>query len=171
MPEDTVFALNQAGIDGIRGTGATSQYIFAEGNMWSGTSTWAATNDVLKGLVDPSNKLVYEMHEYLNSDGSGATSDCPSTTVGVDRITTATQWLRANGKLGVLGEFAGGPNAQCKAAVTGLLDHLVQNSDVWLGAIWWSAGPWWPADIYYDFEPPSGQGYTYYNSLLLQYLP
>ncbi|KAK6542415.1 hypothetical protein TWF694_006370 [Orbilia ellipsospora] len=170
MDQSLVVALNQAGINAIRATGAT-QYIFAEGNMWTGTSTWATINDSMKTLTDPLGKLIYEMHEYLNSDGSGSTGDCVSTTIGVDRITDATNWLKANGKLGVLGEFSGGANSMCYTAIKGLMDHLQANSNVWLGAIWWAAGPWWPAGTYGDFEPPNGAGYQYYNSLLKQYLP
>jgi endoglucanase len=115
--------------------------------------------------------LIYEMHQYLNSDGSGATSECASSTVGVDRVSGGTAWLKANDKLGVLGEFAGGANSVCQTAVKGLMDHLQTNSDVWLGAIWWSAGPEWPAGYYADFEPPSGAAYQYYDSLLKSYLP
>ena len=75
---------------------------------------------------------------------------------------------KANGKLGVLGEFAGGANSQCMQAVKGMLDHLKSNSDVWTGALWWGGGPWW-GNYIYSFEPPSGTGYSYYNSLLKTY--
>jgi endoglucanase len=171
MDESLVYDLNQAGINGIRAVGATSQYIFAEGNSWTGASTWNVTNDSLKTLTDPSNLLIYEMHQYLDSDGSGSTSDCVSDTVGVDRVEGATAWLIANGKLGVLGEFAGGPNDVCLAALTGLLNHLQSNSDIWLGAVWWAAGPDWPPGTYASFEPPSGIAYEYYDTLLKSYAP
>lgn len=171
MSQDLVLQLNQAGINAIRGAGATSQYIFAEGNSWTGASTWASVNDNLKGLTDPNNMLIYEMHEYLDSDGSGTKPDGTSTTVGVDRVSGATAWLKANKKLGVIGEFAGGANAQCKTAITGLLDHLTTNSDVWLGALWWAAGPWWGNVTEYTFEPPSGTAYVNYNPILKNYLP
>lgn len=171
MDESLVFELNQSGIDGIRAAGATSQYIFAEGNSWTGASTWNVTNDSLKTLSDSSNKLVYEMHQYLDSDSSGTGSDCVSNTVGVDRVEGATAWLRANGKKGMLGEFAGGNNNVCLAAVTGLLNHLQANSDVWLGASWWAAGPDWPAGTWASFEPPSGISYQYYDTLLKSYAP
>ncbi|KAI1173037.1 carbohydrate-binding module family 1 [Nemania sp. FL0916] len=170
MDETLIFNLNQAAITAIRGAGATSQYIFSEGNSYSSAQAWPTTNDVQKGLSDPSNKLVYEMHQYLDSDNSGTSDVCVSGTVGVDRVSVATEWLRANGKKGILGEFAGGANAQCQQAITGLLDHLQENSDVWQGALWWAAGPWW-ADYIYSFEPPSGTGYAYYNSLLKTYAP
>jgi len=57
-----VFNLNQAAITSIRGIGATSQYIFAEGNAWSGAWDWTTVNTNLVNLTDPSNKLIYEMH-------------------------------------------------------------------------------------------------------------
>ncbi|KAK3382747.1 putative cellulase precursor [Lasiosphaeria ovina] len=170
MDQNLVLNLNQAAINGIRAAGATSQYIFVEGNSWSGAWTWNTTNTNLVALSDPQNKIVYEMHQYLDSDGSGTSTACVSTTIGVERVVGATAWLRANGKQGIIGEFAGGANSACQTAVKGLLDHLKANSDVWTGALWWAAGPWW-GDYIYGFEPPSGTGYTYYNSLLKTYTP
>ncbi|KAI1430485.1 endoglucanase [Xylaria sp. CBS 124048] len=170
MDQQLVFDLNQAAIDAIRGTGATSQYILAEGNGYTAAFTWNTTNDNLAGLTDSADKLVYEMHQYLDSDNSGTSDVCVSSTIGVERLSGATAWLRANGKVGILGEYAGGANTQCKAAIQGMLDHIQQNSDVWQGALWWAAGPWW-ADYIYSFEPPSGIAYTYYNSLLDTYAP
>jgi endoglucanase len=43
MDNSLVARLNQAAIDGIRGAGATSQYIFVEGNSWTGAWTWVHT--------------------------------------------------------------------------------------------------------------------------------
>jgi endoglucanase len=40
MDNALVARLNQAAIDGIRSAGATSQYIFVEGNSWSGAWHW-----------------------------------------------------------------------------------------------------------------------------------
>ncbi|PKS11698.1 hypothetical protein jhhlp_001686 [Lomentospora prolificans] len=167
MESSNVLALNQAAIDGIRSTGATN-YIFVEGNQWSGAWSWTSVNTNLVSLTDPLNKIVYEMHQYLDSDSSGTSDVCVSSTIGVERVTAATQWLRQNGKLGFLGEFAGGANNNCKQAVTGMLNYLQDNSDVWLGALWWAAGPWW-GNYIYSFEPPSGTGYQYYNSVLQPY--
>jgi endoglucanase len=150
MDQKLVFDLNQAAIDAVRAAGATSQYIFAEGNGWSGAWSWNVTNNNLAGLSDPQNKLVYQMHQYLDSDSSGTHPECVSTQIGVQRVIGATNWLRANGKLGILGEFAGGANPVCKTAVTGLLEHLKENSDVWTGALWWAGGPWW-ADYMFSF--------------------
>ncbi|KAF6831955.1 endoglucanase 3 [Colletotrichum plurivorum] len=167
MDQDLVLKLNQAAIDGIRSTGATN-WIWAEGNSWSGAHSWVDVNDNMKALTDPLDKTVYEMHQYLDGDSSGTSETCTSGTIGVERVKAATEWLRSNGKVGVLGEFAGGANAVCKEAVTGLLDYLQENGDVWMGATWWAAGPWW-ADYMYSFEPETGKGYAFYNEVLKKY--
>lgn len=170
MDQTLVLNLNQAAINAIRRAGATSQYIFAEGNSWTGAWTWTSVNDNLKALTDPSNKLVYEMHQYLDSDGSGTSATCVNSTIGQERVQSATQWLQANGKKGFLGEFAGGANSVCESAVTGMLNYMEQNSNVWLGAEWWAAGPWWGTYMF-SMEPPSGTAYTNYLSILKPYFP
>lgn len=170
MDQTLVLNLNQAAIDGIRAAGATSQYIFVEGNSWTGAWTWTEYNDNLANLTDTENKIVYEMHQYLDSDGSGTSSTCVSTTIGQERVKSATQWLIDNNKVGFLGEFAGGDNDVCKEAITGMLTYLEDNSAVWLGASWWAAGPWW-GDYFASIEPPSGVAYTGMMSTLKPYFP
>ncbi|KAK4672772.1 Endoglucanase gh5-1 [Podospora pseudopauciseta] len=169
MSQDLVLQLNQAAINGIRAAGAKEQYIWVEGNSWSGAWTWNVTNTNLVALTDPENKIIYQMHQYLDSDGSGTAPACVNAQIGAQRVVGATAWLRANNKKGILGEFAGGPNDVCKQAVRGLLDHLKANSDVWQGALWWAGGPWW-GDYMFSFEPPSGTGYVNYNNILREYI-
>src|SRR3954469_19764741 len=161
MDQALVVNLNQAAINAIRATGATSQYIFAEGNAWTGAWSWTTVNPTMVQLTDPSDKLVYEMHQYLDSQSSGTSDVCVSSTIGQERVQAATQWLKDNNKRAFLGEFAGGSNSQCKSAITGMLTYMQQNSDVWLGATWWAAGPWWGTYMY-SFEPPSGIAYQNY---------
>jgi endoglucanase len=119
-------------------------------------------------LTDPSNLLVYEMHQYLDSDGSGTSDVCVSSTIGQERVEEATAWLIENNKTAILGEYAGGANSVCEEAVTGMLDYLADNSDVWLGASWWSGGPWWGTYIF-SLEPPSGIAYEAYMPILETY--
>jgi endoglucanase len=83
------------------------------------------------------------MHQYLDTDGSGTSATCVSTTIGSQRLVAATNWLRSNGKQGLIGEFAGATNPTCEAAVKDMLSYIKANSDVWTGALWWAAGPWW----------------------------
>lgn len=167
MDQTLVFNLNQAAIDGIRAAGAVTQYIFAEGNSWSGASTWASVNDNLKNLIDPSEKIVYEMHLYLDSDGSGTSSTCVSPTIGQERAQSATQWLESNHKKGFIGEFAGGVNDVCRTAVDGLLSYL-SSKDVWLGATWWAGGPQW-GNYIFSIEPTDGIANSCYLPILEKY--
>ncbi|KAF5027429.1 hypothetical protein F66182_449 [Fusarium sp. NRRL 66182] len=161
MENSAVAALNQAAIDAIRGAGATSQYIFVEGNAWSGAWSWVSSGngEAMKNLKDPQDKIIYEMHQYLDADSSGTSETCVSTTIGVERVKEATRWLKDNGKKGILGETAGGANPDCIKAIKGELQHLLDNSDVWTGWLWWAAGPWW-GDYMFSMEPSSGTAYT-----------
>ncbi|KAK6080521.1 extracellular endoglucanase [Seiridium cupressi] len=145
-----VASLNQAAIDGIRAAGATSQYIFVEGNSWTGAWHWisSGTSTGMGALTDPSDKIIYEMHQYLDSDGSGTSASCVSTTIGKERLADATAWLKANNKKAILGETAGGSNSQCISALDGMLSYMQDNSDVWTGWLWWGGGPWWGDYIY-----------------------
>ncbi|CAG8950060.1 hypothetical protein HYFRA_00008292 [Hymenoscyphus fraxineus] len=156
--------LMQACIDGVRASGATKQYIFVEGTSWSGAWTWISSGNGadLLTLKDPQDKLIYEMHQYLDTDGSGTSETCVSSTIGSERLAAATAWLKSNKKKAILGEFAGGANTQCTNAVKDLLTYMGANTDVWMGALWWGGGPWW-GNYIYSMEPPSG---TCYSSFL-----
>ncbi|KAG9228309.1 putative endo-beta-1,4-glucanase B [Amylocarpus encephaloides] len=160
--------LMQACINGVRASGANSQYIFVEGTSWSGAWTWVSSGNGadLLSLSDPQNKIIYEMHQYLDSDGSGTSANCVSSTIGSERIKAATAWLKANNKKAILGEFAGGANTQCNNAVKDLLTYMGANADVWLGALWWGGGPWW-GNYIFNMEPPSGTAYTQTLPLML----
>lgn len=145
MDQQLVFNLNQAGINGIRAAGATSQWITPEGNSWTGAWTWVSSGNAasLINLKDPSDstgrKLIYQMHQYLDTDGSGTSENCVSATIFKERLTAATNWLKQNKKLGLIGEYAGGSNSQCIQALQGGLQYLKDNKDVWTGHLWWAA--------------------------------
>ncbi|KAI0788208.1 endoglucanase [Fomes fomentarius] len=156
IPAQTVFNLMQAGINGVRSSGATSQLILVEGTSWTGAWTWTSSgnSEVFGAIKDPNNNVAIEMHQYLDSDGSGTSPTCVSSTIGAERLQAATQWLKQNNLKGLLGEIGTGSNAACISAVQGALCSL-QESDVWLGALWWAAGPWW-GDYFQSIEPPTG---------------
>ncbi|RPB03390.1 glycoside hydrolase, partial [Choiromyces venosus 120613-1] len=157
MDQTLVFNLNQACINGIRAAGATSQLILVEGNSYTGAWTWVSCGnaDSLINLQDPNDNIAYEMHQYLDSDGSGTAESCVSSTIGVERLTAATNWLKQNGKKGFIGELGAGSNDDCIAAVYGALCSMQQAGGVWIGALWWAAGPWW-GTYFQSIEPPNG---------------
>lgn len=146
-----------AGIAAIRATGATNT-ISVPGNAWTGAFSW---NDNWYGtpnakamlkIADSGNKLLIEVHQYLDADSSGTKPDCVSATIGSQRLAGFTAWLRANGRRGLLGEIGGGDNPLCNQAVTDALSHLEANADVWRGWVWWAAGPMW-GDYFMSLEP------------------
>jgi endoglucanase len=81
------------------------------------------------------------------------------------RLQDATAWLKSNNKLGL---YTGAINATCIAAVEDMLSYLDSNSDVWTGALWWAAGPWW-GDYMFSIEPPNGPAYATYDPIILKY--
>jgi endoglucanase len=171
-PTDTIVAeLNQACVSAIRSAGATSQYIFVEGTSYTGAWTWTSSGNAahMANITDPNDKLVYEFHQYLDSDGSGTSSSCVSSTIGAERVADATAWLKANNFKGVLGEYAGGVNSECESAVKGMLDALAADNQHWMGALWWGAGPWW-GNYLYAMEPPSGSAYSAYYDTIVSYV-
>jgi endoglucanase len=158
--EQWVSAANAA-IAAIRGTGATNT-ILVPGNAWTGAHAWAETwygtpNTVaLQSIVDPGNNVVFEAHQYLDASAGGASQDCVSATIGSESLAPFLAWLRATGKKGFIGEFAGGDNPTCNAAVSDMIATMEASSDVLVGWLWWAAGPRWPSDYGFSIEPKAG---------------
>jgi len=148
-----------AALAAIRATGATNM-VTVPGNGWTGAHSWvkgaydygSRNGTVMKGIVDPGKNMVFEVHQYLDSDSSGTSSTCVSPTIGVERLTDFTAWLRSNGYRALLGEVGAAANDTCNQAVTGVLNHLQANTDVWAGWTWWAAGPWW-GNYMFSIEP------------------
>lgn len=153
--EDWLAAAN-AGIAGIRNAGAT-QLILVPGNAWTGAHSWlqnwygTPNGTVMLGVVDPLDHYAYELHQYFDGDFSGTSSTC-TPGHGSAQLTDVTGWLRANGKRGLLGEFAGANNSDCETAVDSALAYIAANEDVWLGWTWWAAGPQW-GEYMFTLEP------------------
>jgi len=119
-----------------------------ESNVWSHVLTtltaWVSSGNAqyFGAINDPLNNTAIEMHQYLDSDSSGTSGTCVSSTVGAERLQVATDWLKSKGLQGYLGEMGAGSNSQCITAIQGALCTM-QTSGVWIGFAWWAAGPWW----------------------------
>jgi endoglucanase len=169
MPTEQWLSGANAALAAIRSAGA-GNVVFVPGNAWTGAHSWAESwygtpnATVMKGIVDPSHNMVFEVHQYLDGDSSGTSANCVSATIGAERLQAFTAWLRSNGYRGFLGEFAGGANATCDQAVANTLAHLETNADVWSGWSWWAAGPWW-GNYMYSLEPQGGADKPQMNTL------
>jgi endoglucanase len=151
-----VSAANQA-IAAIRATGA-GNLILVPGNAWTGAHSWnqswygTPNAQALLNIRDSGNNYAFEVHQYLDSDFSGTTDSCVSNTIGSQKLVDFTNWLKQNGKRGFLGEFGGGRNATCSAALDNIVDYMESNASVWLGWTYWAAGPMW-GDYIFTLEP------------------
>jgi len=159
----------------IRDTGANN-LVLVPGNYWTGAHSWfndgsgMANAEALLQIVDPADNWVVEVHQYLDSDHSGTSASCVSETAGPERLDDFTDWLYEHGLRGFLGEFGAGENDTCLAALDAMLDHIEENSSVWLGWTYWAAGPWW-GDYIFEVEPTAGISDDPQFDILSEYLP
>ncbi|ENA35153.1 hypothetical protein HMPREF1487_05681 [Pseudomonas sp. HPB0071] len=134
----------QYGINGVRAVDKVRP-ILVEGNGWAEATRWAQWNDSLLSLKDPSNKIIFEAHSYFdeNAGGTYETVDVNKLDVnyGVERVRPFVEWLKKNGKQGMIGEF-GVPdnNPRWNILVDNMLAYLKQNC---IPATYWAAGPGW----------------------------
>ncbi|KAK4692508.1 hypothetical protein P7C71_g4713, partial [Lecanoromycetidae sp. Uapishka_2] len=135
----------QAAVTAIRGVGASSQMILLPGNGYTGASTFVSGGSAaaLAGVTNPdgsTTNLIFDVHQYLDSDYSGTHASCVT-----NGISTAFQplanWLKSANRQALLSETGGGSSDQsCITNVCAALDFLNDNSDVFLGYVGWAAG-------------------------------
>ncbi|HZZ81557.1 MAG TPA: cellulase family glycosylhydrolase, partial [Gemmataceae bacterium] len=144
-------------IAAIRSQGAQN-LILVPGNAWTNADSWSDnwygtpnTTAMLK-IVDPGNNFAIEAHQYLDPDGSGTTAKITNNDpmIGVERLTSFTQWLETNHLKGFLGEFAVANSTIGTAAnqigdetLNNMLNYVEAHTSSWIGWTWWAAGPWW----------------------------
>lgn len=151
-----------AAIVAIRATGSKNT-IVVPGASWTGAHSWSSNDGygssnavAMLGVVDSGHNFLIEAHQYLDSDSSGGSGTCISSTIGSERLAGWVKWLRDNKLRGMLGEFAGGNNATCNAAVTNMLTYMMTNADVVDGWTWWAGGPMWGSYIF-TLDPSGGK--------------
>jgi endoglucanase len=136
--------------------------ILVPGNGWSGAHSWTQNwygtpnAELMLTIKDSADNYAFEVHQYMDKDSSGSADECVSEQVGAERMKPFTDWAKQHKKRGFLGEFNGGNNSKCEAAVQYLLNHVESNPDVYIGWTWWAAGPWWGGSLRI-LEPKNGQ--------------
>ena len=158
MPTEQWVSGANAAIVAIRATSAKN-VIIVPGNAWTGAWSWNHTDYgtsnavAMLNIVDSGNNMYFEAHQYLDQNGGGQSGTCIGTTVGADRLVPFVTWLRAHGRKGIIGEFAGGANATCNTAITNMLSYVMASSDVLMGFSWWGGGPWWSNGYPFVLDP------------------
>jgi len=146
-----------AAITAIRGAGA-SQEILVPGIGYDGAWTWTTgpnASVIGSGVNDPLNNYAFEVHQYLDSDGSGTHQNVVSSTIGSQRLADITTWAENTGHRLFLGEFGTASDATSLSALGDMLSTMSQHADVWQGCTYWAAGPWW-GNYMYSAEPSNG---------------
>jgi endoglucanase len=157
MTAATWEASAQAAITAIRATGARN-LILVPSTYWEHAVNFVQLNAAdMINITDPVNNWSYEIHQYLDSDGSGTHPDFPSVTVAVADISGFTQWLKANNRTAFLGEIGVTSASGALADLSAMLQYMHQNKAQWTGFTYWTAGRWYPADYMFSVEPQNGQ--------------
>ncbi|MBD8472836.1 glycoside hydrolase family 5 protein [Pseudomonas sp. CFBP 8770] len=147
----------QAGIDAIRSIDKTRP-IYVEGRSWASAERWPHYNDELLKLKDPSNKLIFSAHIYIDPDGSGNYKNRISgkwdPDIGVNRAKPFVEWLKRNGKKGHIGEFGVPDNdPRWLDAAERLHKYLALQC---MPLTYWSSGPYW-GGYFMAVEPINGK--------------
>jgi endoglucanase len=147
-----------AAIAAIRNAGAVTQEILVPGSYWDGAWTWTTTDNAAvigTGVVDSAHNFAFEVHQYLDSDGSGTHAGAVSATIGVERLTAVTQWAESTGNRLFLGEVGVTTDQTSLTALDGMLTYMSQHTNAWRGMTYWAGGPWW-GNYMFTIEPQNG---------------
>lgn len=156
MTATTWLASAQTAINAIRATGAT-QRILVPGAYWGSGNEFVEKNasELIK-ISDPLNNFSYDIHQYLDHDGSGTHKDCLGPADSVATLSGLTAWLKANNRTAFLSEIGVTAEPAPCASLAAILQYLHANSAQWDGYTYWAAGPWWQ-DYIFGVEPKNGQ--------------
>ncbi|MBX9880141.1 MAG: glycoside hydrolase family 5 protein [Candidatus Obscuribacterales bacterium] len=152
----TWLASAQAAINAIRATGATNM-ILVPGAYWGSANEFVELNasQMIK-ITDPMNNVCYDVHQYLDYNGSGTHRDALPPADAVATLSGFTSWLRANNKRAMLTEFGVVAESGPLASLAAMIQYMHANSAQWVGYTYWSAGPWW-SDYMFGVEPRKGK--------------
>ena len=146
-----------AAIAAIRSAGAAQQ-ILVPGSYYDGAWTWTTSDNAAvigTGVQNPLHNFAFEVHQYLDFDGSGTHPGVVSPTIGIERVTAVTQWAEATGNHLFLGEVGVSTDQTSLTALDGMLSYILQHTNVWEGATYWAGGPWWGTYMF-SIEPENG---------------
>ncbi|MBX9723531.1 MAG: glycoside hydrolase family 5 protein, partial [Candidatus Obscuribacterales bacterium] len=104
MTATTWLASSQAAINAIRATGTTN-LILVPSTYWMHPVNFLDLNaSVMINVTDPANNYSYDVHQYLDSNGSGTGTDVLSPSASVATLSSFTAWLKTNHRTAFLSE-------------------------------------------------------------------
>lgn len=104
---------SQLAVNAIRAAGATTQQILIPGTDFTSAATFAnVSGPSLLGVKTPdggTENILFNVHKYLDSDGSGTHANCVTNNIDTAFAPLAA-FLRQNNRTAILTETGGGPN-------------------------------------------------------------
>lgn len=182
----------QAAVTAIRMAGATTQMILLPGTDFTHAQTYVENGSAgnLSRVHNPdgsNTSLIFDVHQYLDSDDSGTHLECVTDRVN-DTFVPLAQFLRANGRKAMLTEIGGGNTtsvclfhtptfgihttdaerlSQCLTDLCNTLAFVNSASDVYLGYTGWSAGGFSATDYNLTMTPFGSAG-NFTNQKIVQ---
>ncbi|KAI9566235.1 carbohydrate-binding module family 1 protein/Glycoside hydrolase family 5 protein [Boletus coccyginus] len=161
---------SKAAVTAIRNAGATTQMILLPGDNYTSAKTFVSGGSAaaLATVTNPDGSytnLIFDVHRYLDSDGSGTSDTCVTDSIA-DAWEPLSQWLRCNGRQALNTETGGGNTASCEKYVCQQIKYQAENSDVILGYVGWAAGSF--ATMYVLSETPTESGSTWTDQPLVK---
>jgi endoglucanase len=173
LPVPQWIALAQSTVLALRSKGA-NHWLMVGSGRWSGAHEWdkhfdgVSAAEAFWSFNDPLKRYAVELHQYADNNFSGTGTAC----IAPERLTSImqklTQWSQTNNVRFFMGEFGTGNSPACLAALRALLQPM-QDSQVWRGWSYWSAGVRWGS---YPFSIQPGKGSEAAQlTLLREFLP
>ncbi|HEY9870042.1 MAG TPA: glycoside hydrolase family 5 protein, partial [Candidatus Obscuribacterales bacterium] len=156
MTASTWLASAQAAINAIRATGS-KQLILVPSTYWGHPVDFVQVNaSVMINVTDPADNYSYDVHQYLDYDGSGSHRDYLSPSDAVATLSSFTAWLREHNRTAFLSEIGVTSDPGALASLSAMLQYMHANPGQWTGYTYWSAGPWWQ-NYMFGVEPVNGE--------------
>ncbi|KAI0776439.1 glycoside hydrolase superfamily [Irpex lacteus] len=132
----------QETVNAIRKAGAAN-YLLLPGSSYAAAGAFATqAGPALVKVTDPlsgTDKLVFDVHQYIDSDGSGTHKEC--TTDGISALQGLVSFLQKNGnRQAILSETGGGSTASCEKYLGRELAYVKSAYPNLAGFAIWSAG-------------------------------
>ncbi|KAI1496905.1 endoglucanase 2 [Biscogniauxia marginata] len=133
----------QAAVTAIRQAGAAEQMILLPGSNFDSAATLVSggSAEALMAVTNPDGStdgLLLDIHKYLDEDNSGTHAEC--ITDNIDAFTAVAQFLRENGRQGLVSETGASSDASCFTAFCAQNTFINENADVFVGLVGWAAG-------------------------------
>ncbi|KZT02406.1 glycoside hydrolase family 5 protein [Laetiporus sulphureus 93-53] len=130
-------------VNAIRSTGATNYLLLPGSNYTSAQTFPTGAGPYLLDVTDPlfgnTERLIFDVHKYLDYDNSGTHAECVTNNTVV--LETLVSWMQANGnRQAVLSETGGGDTASCEEYLGQELAYVKSAYPSLVGFSVWAAG-------------------------------